>query len=533
MIKYYYNTNYYNKNERQMAENSIYNLTLAFLEKNIDFKFYCEDFNNIHTKMLYDYLSLNKYTIDDITNQKESIRKAFKTFFQKIEQQIALFFDDSLNIVVKDINKKQFGKHTKTAHLITNQIQDLKSKIDLIEPVNNVILIEDDILKNIKFDNSLEHKMKKELLKYSLKKGLNLDARDIVFFLNDKVAIKKFMYECIGGKKHTILERRSNGLPAEELEKIKQKVFEQNIWDQMQKKIKLLMEYELNFTEISNEAFHKNYIKILQQEINSLILKYLDDTEDEIVKKSFSSYLLRENFEKIHYLFAEELLELCTNRNKNAENFIKFYNGDVIVIDGKKIQKPEILDENNQKWNAVNVLPILIQRKKDLKELEKIENDLTTTKKELIDTQEEHAQKLKELEYLKEDKIKIREDIKKVISESKESQDTIYDKKTDIKRKNKDITESEQNEINKISYKIKQLHKSENELTEKEESISKQIDSLYIKIDNLNRDITQLKRKINDEERLKEDIIERYRPIDEKYQIVKKALVRVLSKKFF
>lgn len=99
-------------------ENSIFTIAYKFLENNLDKTFYCEDFSLEIVNSLFNHITSNGYTKDDIQTHKEDLRRAIKKFFELNEQKVAVFFDNSLNIILKDTNKKQFGKYTKIAHNI-------------------------------------------------------------------------------------------------------------------------------------------------------------------------------------------------------------------------------------------------------------------------------------------------------------------------------------------------------------------------------------------------------------------------------
>ena len=61
---------------------------------------------------------------------------------------------------------------------------------------------------------------------------------------------------------------------------------------------------------------------------------------------------------------AKVLLDFIENRNKNAENFIKYYNEDVIIdTNGNKIQKYAIIDSKQQKWNYSSIVSVMMQYK--------------------------------------------------------------------------------------------------------------------------------------------------------------------------
>ena len=97
--------------------------------------------------------------------------------------------------------------------------------------------------------------------------------------------------------------------------------------------------------------------------VEIMILGKINDLgKDDLI--AFSGFILRIYFDAILKYTAETLLKYIEKRNKNAELFIKYYNGNVVIDDeGNKIVQHAILDSNNQKWNYSSILSILIQWK--------------------------------------------------------------------------------------------------------------------------------------------------------------------------
>jgi|GEM_PF-2328639 hypothetical protein len=504
--------------------------TFAFLEHNVDQSFYCEDFGKAETKALYDTL-LKKHSKKDIKENRAEIRRAFKSYFQLFNQKISIFFQGFHTIIIKDLKKQVFGEFSKQYHQMAQELESLSDELENFKKNEGVYIIDKDALNGMgcSFENIEDRALKRELYKQAVREALGLSSRDLIFCMNERLTIKKFIEI---GESVSAMERRAGGLPPDELEKIKNIVFEKNIYDEIEKAMNYLMETKLNFTVINNDYFRKNVIPLVQDELYKVISIYMDEDSDVALKRAFVNYIFREHFTNIHKMFARNLLDLHSRRDKNVESFIRYFDGNIELVEGQQIQKPDITDANGQRWNAVSILPIIIQKQKNDKEIETIEENNEKANRKIYDLEHRIETIENEIKGLEQNKESIHEQVKAVMTQSKELQDEITSLKDKMRRVSKEEREDLQQQVTKNSIEIKKLGREEDILRVKIRDLTNFVDVNKTKITNINVDIHAQEKLINDNKLKKENLLRLHQPIQEKYDLIVDALAKTLMHKY-
>jgi len=504
----------------------IFKETFAFLEQHIDESFYCESFDEVLTKTFYKTLSYH-FSDEEVFENRAEIRKAFKSYFLLLNQKISLFFRGSETIVVKDLKKQVFKEHSQQFHEKSRLLAPLFAQLERYCVKEGVYMIpkETIIAYGCDYENIEDEGIKKELYRETAKEAFYLDARDLVFFMNEKLTIKKF-----ASSQNVPTDRRAYGLPPEELEKLKTMVFEQSILNEIQSGIELLLNNKLNFAVISNEYFRKNAIPLVQNLLYQVASMYMGEDSHLALKNAFVNYIFREHFCAIHELFAQKILELHALREKNAENFLRFFDGNIEVIEGRQVQKPEIIDEKGQKWNAVSILPIAIQKIRCDKENEALQERVEKAQ----DKHEEASQKLdiftQESEVVRQKKEVLDEAIKQAMTQGKILQDRNYELKR--LRNQGQANEEMQKEIAELAVEIKHYSKEEESLRSSIRETNNALEALRIKTKNLNTEIQSLERYINDHHKKLDNLLQVYAPIMEKHELIIDAIAKTLMAKY-
>ncbi len=500
----------------------VFKETYAFLEQNISESFYCEDFNKELTQKLYNHL---RYHFDEQTliNERPNIRKALKSYFSLFRQRISVLFKGLDLIIIKDLKKNVFKEHSAQFHKMSQCLVSLAPYLDNFKVNAGVYMIPPDQIANVgcSFENIKDEALKKELYRESAKVAFDLEDKDLVFFVNDKLTIKKFL------KDTKNIERRAYGLPPEELEKLKNIVFEKNVQDEIQQAITLLTKTTLNFAVISNEFFRKNSIALVQNALYQVASIFLNEDSHEALKKAFVNYIFRENFIKIHRYFAKELIELHAYRKKNAEKFLRFFDGKIEMIDGRQVKKPDIVDAKNQRWNAVSILPVAIGKIRGDKEISSLKDTLQNTTVKITELNEKRDSLEKELAELQENKDSIDAKIYNLIQESKKLQDKNYNLKR--QRIRGAIDANTQQEINGLVIEIKKYNKEEEALRKLSRETNSALEILKTRIENVNTEIQIQERFLHEQRRKIENLTKTYAPIYEKYDLIVDAVAKTLT----
>jgi Sec-independent protein translocase protein TatA len=499
--------------------------TYAFLEQNIPDGFYCENFDETLTRALYKYLSYH-FDKEALIQERPNIRKAIKSYFSLYNQHISVLFKGLDAIVIKDLKKNIYGENSEQFHIMSQYLASLIYKIDSFKVNDGVYMIpKDELIKaGCDFENISDEGLKKELYRESAKVAFELDGKDLVFFVNEKLTIKKFISSAQGA------ERRAYGLPTEELEKLKNIIFEKNVQEEIAQAIMLLSKTSVNFSSISNDYFRKNAITLTQDALYRVASIFLNEDAHVALKKAFVNYIFRENFIQIHQYFAQELIELHALRDKNAEQFLRFFDGKIEVIDGRQVQKPDIIDSKNQRWNAVSILPIAIGKIRSDKEILTLKETLQKASTKIAELTSKTGLLDKEFGGLKGQKEEIEEAIYEVIQESKELQERNYNLKK--KRNKHPLSTSEQEEMNDLVIEIRKYSKEEDRLRKLGRDTNSALEIIKTKLKNLNTEIQIQERYINEQHKKIDNLTQTYAPINEKYELIINAVAKTLTIKY-
>jgi hypothetical protein len=78
--------------------------------------------------------------------------------------------------------------------------------------------------------------------------------------------------------------------------------------------------------------------------------------------RALNGYILRIYFDELLYQCAEVLIEKVMQRDKKADKFLHYYNGEIVIgANGKKIKKPFIIDTKGNIWNFGSVFSVMNQ----------------------------------------------------------------------------------------------------------------------------------------------------------------------------
>lgn len=503
----------------------IFKETFAFLEQHIAQDFYCENFDKTLTNKLYKQLNYH-FDEDTILKERAQIRKALKSYFTLLNQHISIIFRGMESIIIKDLKKDIFGKYSEQFHQISQKLLNLFGSLEDFEVSGGVYMIPKDKLieSGCDFENINDEALRKELYRETAKVAFELKDRDLVFFMNDKLTIKKF------SEPENKQERRAYGLPPGELEKLKNIVFEKNVQEEIANAIKILMNTKLNFALISNNYFRKNAISDIQDALYQVASMYLNEDSHLALKKAFVNYIFRENFTKIHRYFAQNLIELHAHREKGAERFLRFFDGKTELLDGVQVQKPDIYDSNNQRWNAASILSIAISKIRSDREIETIEESLlkaTEKTDELRKKVSSVKDEVTNLELKKEQNEKI---LKEILENSKVLQDRNYSLK--LKRNRNSKNPEIQEEINELVIEIKKYSKEEDELRKVSKEIRNNLKIAKTQLSNLSTQMESQDKHIQDQHKKIDNLIETYKPITEKFDLIVDAVTKTLMKRY-
>jgi uncharacterized small protein (DUF1192 family) len=321
--------------------------------------------NTLENIKFFNYL-YKRYSDEEIVKNISEVKEAFKDFFDPIGTILFRYSNDN-KIKFKIFSYRVEPKDSKHLKNIINIIN--KNQKAIVYPYKNQtdqIAITGSIRRKINLEiNSTEESInKKELIKYAIRKALELGDRDVIVQLKRMYLVKIFQTNKVTKKSQTEsikplerkgAENRYNGYTLEEIEESYDVIFNsvsfEHFFDPV---MKILFLGKLNFSDMTNKYYEENALKIIQTQIAKELSNYLSLENDYIV--GLAGYIFRENFYQVHELIAIELLEQIFHKNKNAELFLEYYTGEVILENNRKYRIPSLETSDGKKWNNSSVL---------------------------------------------------------------------------------------------------------------------------------------------------------------------------------
>lgn len=350
---------------------TLYRITEEYLIETFDPNNTESVFTNEHSQELNQKLLAHDPDYRTDAEKKEEIHRAVNNFYRNTAKA-ALFFKGTDQIILRLIPYKSDPDETVHIQKITAYLETISQELDQEKREKNILLIPEEHLANME---RILHEISTpvdshQILRKAFSQALHLDTRDSVFFMNGKAVIRFFQRSAV--------ERRFEGLPAEEIKKIAEELYppggDNEMAGDLDMVISTLSDTTLNFAEIDNLFFNTRHIKIIQE---GLVRFYKDKiSQNETVIKALANYIFRESFYYIHELLAEKLLELIERKDKNTETFLRYYNGSTFIQNGQKQVTPEIVDEGGQKWNIAAIVNFMSQFSKNKTVISKKETSI-------------------------------------------------------------------------------------------------------------------------------------------------------------
>ncbi|KIM10681.1 MAG: hypothetical protein KU37_10390 [Sulfuricurvum sp. PC08-66] len=310
-----------------------------------------------------------------------------------LRQELKRFLNDSeiksAVVILSPILQSMLG----ALGTISAKIVDYKFSIE--------VTLDERMMRGIEIIESFAHHLKEhsenvmifdEASTAQLHKALNCNDEELF----RAMVRKAFGYVFDLGRKHSILfgqsritvrlhieqaiaEKRFSGIPKESLEELAANACSAG---QFIAWIEPRLKESFDFAKMTNDFYETNRIKILQSLTQERVGKRVKQDEEAIA--ALSNFLLRENFNAVHELLAQQLLEDIHVRRGNSESFLNFYTRGTIVVGGIKYAIPPIMDEDGALWSLPNIKNVygqykLIQNEIALKEEGVVKSQTTLT----------------------------------------------------------------------------------------------------------------------------------------------------------
>lgn len=397
---------------------------------------------------------------------------------------------------------------------IINKIQTLKkSEPEKFE--ENPIKLDEIFLKEIEnLAGELEEEKLKHLIKVASIRALKLNPKDIVMVRNRQIVIKRFV------------PPKPKLTPTEKIKLFKKEFTSKKLKSAISEIVDKMMNGELNFREINNVYFMYNHQRIIQNYIQSEIEKNFPD-EDRATIELYSAYVLKNYMGLIMRMIAEYMVELLIEKDENTSKMIAYYDGDVEIDEesGKKYLRPEMFDENGSKWNQSNVLPVIIQHKKDKEALVRKKEEIRKGEAEvqrLNAIVDEKSSILKDMNQREEEAEEERESIQKQVDKA---QRELAGYKSKVSEKN-----SYESEIQDLSTEIRHLMRDEQALLDEVKELRGEKITIKSELQNVKEEKMNKEEKLFDDKKKEKALKQSQEVIKEKNRLVITAIELTLPK---
>lgn len=345
------------------ASQKLSDLATQYLRDTIEPGFYASDFSQERFDTLLSTLG-HEYGKEKMLARMNIIRSAIYKHFKELDQECEVSIEGS---AIKVVNKFRCGAQTAEMNRALLELErSLKSLLNEKEKYalhDNLLCFDKEILTRlyqyfVETELSEESFDRRDMVRLSVQESFDLHSKDIVLFLRGKLYIRYF----VSAKRLAENEsRRFLGVSPEDLDLIYTKHFPENFGEILLEMAIDVVNDTLNFDRIDNLTFKAKYIEVFRALVDIAMVEYTDGVDEEMLK-ALNGYVLRLYFDDLLYLCAELLVEKVMDRSKKADEFLRFYNGEIVIGEnGKKLKKPFVVDPKGNIWNFGAILSIMTQ----------------------------------------------------------------------------------------------------------------------------------------------------------------------------
>lgn len=494
----------------ESISSKISNATFDHLDKNLPLTFYANDFSEKQYESLLRHL-FGLFGEESTLSHTAAIKQGFKRFFAQSSQEISIHLDAKEIRLSKSRKKEGISiSLDKTLFNLGNQLTALsESKKEfelrsyLYQFPQEKLLSLHDCFKDMKMDLS----QIRSHIREEIELQFPLQPRDITLFFSEQMYIRLF----VPPQKKAGAEQRFNGQDPEKLEQLHKERFPENFAEKLIETLPELEESSLNFSRIDNRTFHQKFPDTIRSFLDVAMLPYTEDLDEETAL-ALNGYILRQNFDKVLAEFADILMQKVLNRDKQADQFLKYYNGEVIMdSNGKRIKKSSIVDSAQNTWNFSAIFSILSQYKQADKKL--LAQEKIVDEKEEFYVKVANENKALKLQY------------EKLDAQSEHLRESLAAQKLEYS----ELKEKEKRNIEQTTKS--QLLSSEARLNAKEKeytAIKATLDSFKIKFENHTIEMNNRKLHYDRAIRTLETIEKSYSELHENYALIRAALAKVI-----
>ena len=227
---------------------------------------------------------------------------------------------------------------------------------------DQVLLLKELVIKLLEYVKQLTNIeiTPKDLLDLAIREAFELSKSDLILSKKGYILLK-FIDESkikeVADKDKKTIANRYSGIDESELESFYSEFIEdtsnENFFSAVAQEF---VDRYLNEQKITNEIYEKNVFGYIQSIISQRLVAIYDNESNFF--NGFSGYVFRIHFKEVFQNIADSLLVEVAMSNSYVIAFLKYYESNIIVMNGEKYKVPHIESESGLRWTIVSMLSI-------------------------------------------------------------------------------------------------------------------------------------------------------------------------------
>jgi predicted nucleic acid-binding Zn-ribbon protein len=477
---------------------------------------YALDFSHDHYVALIDRLE-EHYEYTYLVDNRGAIKQAIIDIFSDTLQKVTVTIIEEQFHIDKALLYPFKGEQLdRILHKVTMRLLTVEDNPEVFRPVEYLWIIPEDVRRDLfgYFHRlKLNVKEEREYIRERINHIFGLDERDIVLFLRNAIYILNYIPPEIVEEG---VDRRYGGHPPEEMDALYDQIFPEGAWDQIDAFLDGVFSDQLDFSRIDNQTFRDIFIQTFKAMVQVVVAQHASYISEDMIE-GFSGYVLRKYFDDILLSAAWEVLALFQERDRNAEEFIRYFQDEIIInAKGKKIQKYAIIDEHNQKWNHNSILSILMQ-------YEQSENRIRNQEEKIAGIQSRLGEAQYAFNTERNGRFKFSAEVKEVQNLVVENQNRI----DELEHRIEDLKETTDENYTRLN----RLKKERETLQERSKLAYNNADYANRRFNNRQVDMKNWDKQLHANEKQLEELTKQHDELEAKVELIAKALAAAMAKR--
>jgi len=350
---------------------------------------------------------------------------------------------------------------------------------------------------------------------------VDLNHSDLFLYTDNEIYIKRYFQVTLP---ENCTDRRACGIPHETLESYKKQFFPNDEYkERLLALIPFAIESTLNIKKINPMEFKSLFIPTFVN-LADIVVFESSELEDLRSIRGLSYFILRDTFEDMMLLIAENILLHFSNQEKKAIDFLSHFGiHETIDAKGNRYKPNPILDESKRAWNMTTIRSTMIQFKKSKQTLYDRRNDIAIIKKKL----DQHRNEEKEInQQIKKEQVTLKE----IEEKEEQTRETLEKLEATDAKEVKFLEDGEEKNFDRRSL-VAQLYRKEDSILSQRSKLQKLRKELELALANKQKEIYVWERRAAETEKSLVALESQGHPIDGQYERIRRALAKTLAQR--